>query len=274
MQSIFVLLFGLVCPMQTHADDAVCTPVNGCCEWRQHQQDPAWLGCFVNGVQVGAFHRDTETYRSYDAQTNTWGPPQAPPWKPARPNLLKEPGMEWRPNGEGERVTLNGHAISKADALTVLGSAVGIPNDKDALALTFIDADQKRRKAVRRDFESSPEFAAVKELIKIQDYDPSDWAVSSGHVKDGKPTIYLQAPGGKTLFRLDRYPGAEFLAECIQTSYGKLRKPDPSYDPAKDPNPMLRPLLRKILRLPPMFWLLVILTVVFGIGLLRRTGGR
>src|SRR5712691_8275173 len=50
-------------------------------EWRQRPDDPGRSYLYRRGVQVAGYDHQHNVYRAYDARTDTWGPPQAPPWK-------------------------------------------------------------------------------------------------------------------------------------------------------------------------------------------------
>ena len=53
-------------------------------EWRQRTDDPGRSYLYRRGVQVAGYDHQHDVYRAYDSRTDTWGPPQAPPWKTPR----------------------------------------------------------------------------------------------------------------------------------------------------------------------------------------------
>lgn len=101
----------------------------------------------------------------------------------------------------------------------------GVPDDAHKLRVTVIGLDEDRRK-VLLDLESSP----VKDLVVVNAYPPTHWAVQNlGFKTDGRPTVYVQAPDGRVLHRQDEYRGKDKLVEAI-------RKADPNYRPDRDPD--------------------------------------
>ena len=64
----------------------------------------------------------------------------------------------------------------------------------------------------------------------VQDYAPDHWAVAKpGFVTTGHPTIYVQEPDGRVLFRQDDLTGLHLNLEAV-------RKPSPDYKPDRDPD--------------------------------------
>lgn len=127
---------------------------------------------------------------------------------------------------------LNGKEVTKEKLFEAIGKT-DFPDDSKQLALTVIGPEVERKR-VTDDLESSPSLAPWKGKVKIQSYDPSDWAVSPGFVTAGQPTIYCQGADGTVLFRQDSYAGPEALATA-------LREADKNYNPQKDHDP-LKPL--------------------------------
>lgn len=123
---------------------------------------------------------------------------------------------------------INGRQASREEVLDLIQN--GIPDDRHKLRLTIIGSEEECRR-VLDDLEKHPELAACKNLVLVQSYRPTHWAVRDvGFVTTGHPTIYLQAPDGRVLHRQDDYQGgAERLSLAI-------RKADPSYRPDKDPD--------------------------------------
>jgi hypothetical protein len=127
-----------------------------------------------------------------------------------------------------ERYSINGREASKEDVLRLLQAQV--PDDTSKPFLTVIGAPESRRQ-VLNDLENHPSLAPWKGKLRVQAYNPDDWAVArAGFVTGGNPTVYLQAADGKVLHRQDDYGGgADGLAAA-------LRRADPGYDPAGDPD--------------------------------------
>ncbi len=133
-----------------------------------------------------------------------------------------------------ERYSINGREASKEDVLRLLQAQV--PDDTRRPFLTVI-GPAEARKQVLNDLENHPSLAPWKDRVRIQAYNPDDWAVSrAGFVTSGSPTVYLQAADGTVLHRQDDYAGgADALAAA-------LRRADPSYNPAGDPDRRKAPL--------------------------------
>jgi hypothetical protein len=196
-------------------------------EWRTRPDDPGRSYLYRNGVQVGGYDHGSDVYRAYDAATDAWGAPQAPPWQAEVRNF----GVEVEKlNREGtERFRLNGAPASREEVRRVLADQ-RVPDDAGRLRLTVI-GEPAATGRVTDDFARAAALAEWKERVLLQAYLPDHWAVARGGFRtDGRPTIYVQAPDGTVLHRQDDYrDGADGLAQA-------LRKADPLYNPRKDPD--------------------------------------
>jgi len=226
--------------------------------WLQHDDDRDCYCLFRGNVQIAAYRKSIDVYRTYDAAAKTWGPSECPPWREkATPrkfeqkiDLEKEPGLQrdkFDLDDRGWR--LNGRPISEETARAILRGE-GIPDDSRKLRLTVIGSEAER-KPVLADLAAAPALAGIREQLVIQDYPPGHWALKCGFRTDGHPTIYLQSPDGKVLSRQDAYGGPEQLA-------GAIRKARPDYKPDADPNlSKPTPLVPGVNfgSVPPMAWL-------------------
>jgi len=196
---------------------------------------------YKDGQLIAGWIPSTNTFRWY--KDGVWCEPVTPPWeeekKTGKAVTRSDPpvffGVDPDKISRGERYRIGGRDVSKREAIEQLGAPSGqIPNDAANLRLTVIGADEDRRR-VLDDLAKSPALASWKDKLVVQDYAPTDWAVTgAGFVTAGKPTLYLQQPDGKVLLRLDQYDGPEALAEA-------LRKADPNYRPDQDPNGKPKP---------------------------------
>lgn len=201
--------------------------------WTKCPGDKPWHALFRDGVQQGIWKADESQYLPYNAQTGSWGQPTMEPpveipesLRPKMPTGV----IPWKAHNSG--VHLNGRPVTVDDALRRLAEA-DLPNDKDWLWVTVIGPETERQQVVK-DFQSHPALSSYKDRVRLQDYDPSSWAVSQGFVTTGHPTIYYQMPDGKTLGRESSYRGAEATAQTLDRY---LRRPKPNNDPNKDPDP-------------------------------------
>lgn len=129
------------------------------------------------------------------------------------------------PNGSGG-FHINGRRVDKQTAFESLTGAGNLIDDSGRLRLTVIgqDADRKR---VLADLKGNATLSALLADVIVSDYAPDAWPVQGlGFKTDGKPTLYIQAAGGKVIHRQDDYDGAERIA-------GAIRKAK-AYDSTKD----------------------------------------
>jgi hypothetical protein len=133
-----------------------------------------------------------------------------------------------------ERYSINGKDAPKEDVLRLLQAQV--PDDARKPFLTLI-GPAEARKQVLNDLENHPSLAPWKGRLRVQAYNPDDWAVSrAGFVTAGNPTVYLQAADGTVLHRQDDYAGG---ADALATA---LRRAHPNYNPSGDPDCRKAPL--------------------------------
>ncbi len=220
-------------------------PVAAGYEWRTRSDDPGRVYLYRHGIQAAGYDRVRDVYRTYDARTDTWGPPQAPPWRiaPERAGDVRNFGVDTdKLNGHGnEQYRLNGVPATREQVRKTLADQ-RVPDDAGRLRLTLI-GDPAATARVQGDLAGTPALAAWKDRLLVQSYPPDHWAVArTGFKTDGKPTIYVQAPDGTVLHRQDDYrDGPDALSQA-------LRRADPHYDPRKDPD--LRQRLLPNWRLP------------------------
>jgi hypothetical protein len=196
-------------------------------EWRSFPDEPAQVGLWLDGVQVGAYHLVDDYYRPLDPRMGLWGPRCQPPAPPPARNFGLVPGKIQ----SGEHFYLNGHEVSRLEVQRVLGAAdPRIPDDAHRLHLTVI-GEAAEREAVLADLKNHPALRPWHDRLAVKGYDADHWAVTrQGFRAGGRPTIYLQAPDGTVLHHQDDYQGgAENLAEA-------LRRADPNYQPDNDPD--------------------------------------
>jgi hypothetical protein len=152
-------------------------------------------------------------------------------------------GVEWDKVSTKERTTIGGTVVTKSQGLQYIeglpnGRGDHIPDDGRWLRVTAIGAPAETN-TLAEDLQKDPKLLPFKNKYVLQLYDPMDaktaWAVDrAGFVTEGHPSIYVQESSGKTLARLDHYPGPAGMATVLSAS---LRKVDPSYDPKKDSDP-------------------------------------
>lgn len=132
------------------------------------------------------------------------------------------------PDGRGG-FAVNGRKVDRQTAFESLlgGAAAGsLPDDSGLLRLTVIGSDADRNRVID-DLKTHAALAEFRGAVLVTDYPPDAWAVKDvGFKRDGRPTVYVQAPGGKVIHRQDEYDGPERLAGAIRRAR--------SYDPAKD----------------------------------------
>lgn len=107
---------------------------------------------------------------------------------------------------------------------------------KDKFYLTVI-GDKAERAPVKASFDGS-DFAGLRDQVWFGEYDKGEWQVKDQlgyHADNGKPTVLLQSPSGRVLYRAFDYSAGS--APIIQA----LRKADPNYNPENDPGPGRKP---------------------------------
>jgi len=216
------------------------------------------LALYRDGVQIGNYYIKEKQYARFE--NGTWtareqGPPVPPPAsteqvgdvKAAYPNY----GLDLDKINRDKSYSVNGRLSSREDALDAVAGK--LTDDSGKMFLTIIGSKEDCA-AVQKDIDEAPALKGVKDRVHLHCYQPNDPMVAkAGFVVSGKPTIYMQAPGGsgKVLHRQDEYRGPDALAEAI-------RKADPSYKPANDPD--ANSPLASVKNLPPMLW------VILGLG--------
>jgi len=230
--------------------------------WHTFADDASQLGLTLNGRQVGGYDLERGAYREY-LGNDRWGeyttcPVALPGWaqarereyQRARPNFGIDTGrlrqsqtdsLNGRPATTGEVLRALGapicNAAGKAQTVPQPEAGADPPTDKDALCVTVI-GDDAFRKRVLSDLDTAPALAAYKGKVRVQDYAPTDWAVTTGGFQATEPTVYVQLPDGRVPARVRAYTGPDQLAEALACA---VRRKDPNYDPAKDPDLSCKP---------------------------------
>jgi hypothetical protein len=167
-----------------------------------------------------------------------------------RPPVSQNFGVDRGKLHTDERYRINGRTASKQEVQSRLARPAGgaVPDDAARPRLTVIGPEPERR-PVLRDLDTHPALAEWKNKLLVQAYPPDHWQVArAGFLTAGRPTIYLQTPGGAVLHRQDDYSGgAGALADA-------LRKADPSYRPERDRDRRRPDLLPRLLSLPKLPW--------------------
>lgn len=236
---------------------AGCPPVGGsghrleaatAYEWRE--AGPGWQYLYRRGRLIGAWDGTRYATRCYDGWQDAPPPWQATPEvdEPADAEPLPMPagkdqsvliGQEPVTENHGvnldrlggsarKRWQINGRDVSREMAVQYLTE--GLPDDSTWLRVTVIGPESDRQRVVE-DLRAHPAYADFRGRLLVQGYDAADPMIAGiGAVRDGRPTVYVQAPSGKVLHRQDDYAGGpEKLA-------GAIRKADPNYKPARDPD--------------------------------------
>lgn len=198
--------------------------------WWQKPETPHLYYLYDGGAQLGVW--DVNLRKWWDRLPGgAWSAPRPEP-PVALPDgvPIANYGVETdKLAGGGERILINGRQASKSDALRALSGkgSPQLPDDKKKLRLTVIGPDADRQR-VLDDLAKTEALAFAKGRYVVQDYAPDAWPLYDGRSgqpmfhTQGRPTIYLQEPGGKVLHRQDDYAdGADGLARA-------LRKADPS----------------------------------------------
>jgi hypothetical protein len=208
-------------------------------EWRPVTGFPEQLALWQGGRQLGTYDRGAGRYWPLlDATARQFGSPGEPPVSPPAGWDAPPPqnfGLDLARLSEpaGEEFIVNGRAVSRQEAFAAVADG-RLSDDSQKLRLTLIGPTEECAR-VRQDLERHPALTAQKEALVVQDYRPDDPLLAGlGFVTSGAPTIYLQKPDGRVLFRLHSYPGPEVLA-------GAIRQRRPDYDPSKDDDPTKPP---------------------------------
>ncbi len=198
-------------------------------EW--HDGDPQTLWRFkVDGREIGTFDEADGYFSSKDGHhwkfTLKSGIGFVPVGQlPGVPDGGIDPARLC-PDGKGG-FSVNGVPVDRQSAFqSLLGSFGAMRDDSTHLRLSVIGSNGDRRK-VTDDLKAIPALKDQLRDVLVSEFSPEAWAVKGlGFVQDGRPTIYIQAPGGRVLHRQDDYDGPEQLAGAIR----KAR----DYDPKKD----------------------------------------
>lgn len=222
--------------------------------WKIDAETPGQLNLYLNKQQVGAYKFKEKVFMWF--VNNTWYTPSEPPIKVPE-TYVKEPWEEdakdLLPYDQGvdygkisQKYSIKDHhgAELRWDAFCeFIGQSVG---DVGNVHLTWV-GDKGSRDSFKKMLSNLP----LDRTVMVQDYDPSNWAVSDIGMVTG---LTYQDDSGRVIWRSDSLPDINLLVEG-------LRKRDPAYDPKKDkqltdsvnPSPVSAP------KLP--LWLLAVLAV-------------
>jgi hypothetical protein len=157
------------------------------------------------------------------------------------PKLEDQPLVTQKPNfgidekemakrkGRNRYTIEGGVEITKSDANRLFRGDGELPNDAGYDMLAVIGSQEDCEK-VRKDVDTDPAFAPLRDKLLVQCYRPDDEMVKRKGFVPGNPSIYLQDSTGKTKWREVEYRGPKVLA-------GEIDKRRPDYDPNKDPGP-------------------------------------
>jgi len=218
--------------------------------WKPHPANSRQFVYWQGGAPVGLYCTTREIYWQWNSRTAAWGATANPPTSPPCPHRSAESfveadspkqdfGVGWRADPkQPEKFSIGGVEVDRRKAFEAIGA--GVPDDSGLRRVTVIGSEAEC-KQVSDAIATAPELAAAKGQLIVQCYRPDHWAVADTNFKrDGKPTVYIQAAGGKVLHRQDEWRGPAKFAEAV-------RKSDPSYDPKKDPD-----LNKQVLPVPPL----------------------
>lgn len=191
-------------------------------EWRT-TGDPNEIAWYEGGLQLGNYRLKTDDF--LPLLGGRFGTPCRPPAEPPfRFGVVAD-----QLGGAGYRI--NGRVATREEVLARLGRD-SLQDDTARLRLTVWGdaADRERALAAVRQ-----QLGRAADQVLVQSYPADHWSGRVGFETGGSPSIYLQMPDGKVLWRADSDRDLAGLAEAV-------RRADPNYDPLKDPSP-LRPAL-------------------------------
>jgi hypothetical protein len=131
--------------------------------------------------------------------------------------------------GRNRYSTNNGVEISKTETNRLFRGDSELPDDS-AYDMLAVIGTQEQCDKIKKDVDSDPAFAPLRDKLLVQCYRPEDEMVKRKGFEPGNPSIYLQSSTGKTKWREVEYRGPKILA-------GEIDKRRPDYDPNKDPGP-------------------------------------
>lgn len=214
-------------------------------DWVPIPGDKEWVAVAEDGKQIGAYNVKTGRCAAIDG-TGRWvhAGDRAFCTRDAEAmiRLIRNPGVAWRKvQAEPTGYRIGSRIVSEADAIAELKPQEKLPNDAALPSLTLIGTESTC-KAVEAEIKADSRMATLSKRYLLQSYRPDDVMVASfGFVTTGKPTIYMQEPGGRVIFRSDEYPGIDTLAAAVEEGCDQCcppRKPRPDNDPKLDPEPM------------------------------------
>lgn len=163
----------------------------------------------LDGKQIGNVDAAAQSFRVYDAESDTWGDTL-----PLRRGDWRERGVDMRRLRES-----TGEISAPTDK---------IPDDSKKLRVTVIGSRDARRGVVDA-VNAEPNVASRVSLWSVE---PDHWSLRDSETGEpvfrttGTPTVYVQAPDGKVLHRQDDPKGV----------VGAIRKTLKPYNPDLDPD--------------------------------------
>lgn len=211
-------------------------------EWRPCGSD-CQRALYRDGRQVGVWRYDTERYHEL-LSGDRWGhgetlpegapsppdiapPPALPPQAPKLPDYMTD-GVDVAKIGP-PRAAVNGHEVSVAEALRVVGSKEDkLPSDADKPFLIDVGPEEPGKR-LTADLSSASELAAYRSVFRRQSYRPEAEMVRD---RDGRvmyaPGLFCATATGKVVRLAESYEGPVALVAA-------LRKLPPDFDPARIP---------------------------------------
>lgn len=239
----------VACPCGKEACD--CGGTCQCYEWKTTtiEGGEGRLLLWRGGKLLGFWDVEQAYYRPWLGGEN-WGERGNPP-HPAPVGREPNFGVDREKVAPVSRVTLNGREITRDKAIQVIEQSK-IPDDSKKFRLVVIGAEADRKRVTDAWASVEP---AVKDRFAVWSVPPDHWSLKDGETGEpvfkatGSPTVYCQAPGGKSLHRQDDFTGPQDF-EAIRKAVKKydaaadpdLRKPapkTPAVDPSESPLPVV-----------------------------------
>lgn len=234
-------------PRRAPAPAAIAVPKVEC-YWQEGDAETTWR-FNVDGHLIGSFDELAGVFTSVDGHRWKFGVPIELEPNNVPIGQLPAGGIDPDricPDGKGG-FSVNGAPVDRQSAFhSLMGNtgAAGIRDDSTLMRVSVIGSDADRQR-VMSDLKSNAALKALATSVLVTEFKPESWAVKGlGFVQDGRPTIYIQAPGGGVVHRQDEYDGPEQLAGAIRRAKdydpkkdADLRKADPKPEPIPVPAP-------------------------------------
>lgn len=198
-------------------------------QWRVSPSDGNSYGLFQDGVQVGHYNSDTDTYRPMDPATGLFFERCKPPVEPPVRNY----GVYLSSDKKATRYLSNGVAVSKDAAVELIENGnAGAGADVDSRHRLVLIGDDKDTRPILNAIGAIKDSDSAFSRYLVQDFQANEWQVAgAGYDCSASPTIYLVAADGKVLWRQSGFDGN------VQALEENLRQADPDYNPDADPGP-------------------------------------